>query len=166
MPRCRAASRPGESAYGPGSSRGFPFAHLLGIYAASEVEDYGEGDSVLSEGDEVHGLFCVLAGSFELSSGGQATRRLDRGDHFGGPALLLPGTSVVTLRAREPGRLLRLDGERFRTLASARPRVALTLLSRLALGAFEKLGEAGDGLGLRPLERRLAWWNPLAWARK
>jgi hypothetical protein len=142
-----------------------PFAHLLRIYAVCDVRDWHESEPVLSVGDEVQGLYCVLSGSFQLEREDGTKQELTTGDSFGGPALLVQGASHAKLTAAGGGRLLFLDGDRFRQLAAARPRVALTLLSRMAQDAFTELERKGKPLGLLRARKRLAWWNPLAWAR-
>lgn len=142
-----------------------PLAHVLRLYAVCELHDYSTQELVLQAGDPLDGLHCVLSGALRLERQGGSSERLMPGDSLGGPALLLRGRSQSSVVADEPSRVLFLTGDQLQQLASRRPRLVLTILSRVMQNALAEFGADGGSLGLIPARKRRAWWNPLVWAR-
>ena len=142
-----------------------PLAHLLRIYDAAECLVCAPGQEVLAIGDPLEGLYCVLSGSFEVVTGDGEPVRLAPRAHLGGPALVVEGSSAGSLEATEPGRLLFLDGQRFRELAALRPRVGMTVLSRVFQVTLAGLDPGFAQAGLLSIRKRKSWWNPFTWAR-
>src|ERR671938_1145996 len=102
---------------------------LRKLARASEVAEFVPGD-VVAGGEEAAPFFhVVLDGEAELKGAG-GRRRLRRGAHFGGSALI-GGTAPATVVATDELRLLRVPRPAFLELARDNPTVALAVLREL-----------------------------------
>jgi serine/threonine protein phosphatase PrpC len=70
---------------------------LLRVMQAVEVRAYGDGDTVIREGDRGDELFIVMTGQVAVQRGGALLTRLGPGEHFGEMALIrsLPRSATV-----------------------------------------------------------------------
>jgi len=103
---------------------------LRKLARASEVAEFVPGD-VVAGGEEGAPFFhVILDGEAELEAAG-GRRRLRRGGHFGGSALM-GGTAPTTVVATDELRLLRIPRPAFLELVRANPTVALAVLRELA----------------------------------
>ncbi len=102
---------------------------LKQIARKSEFAQFVPGDVVTKAGDEVEFFQVVLDGEAEVRG---EPRRIRRGDHFGGSALLDGKTSAATVVAAGDLELMRLPRCAFLELVKENPRIALAVLRELA----------------------------------
>jgi acetyl esterase len=108
---------------------------------------FGPGEVVFEAGDRAEAMFVVLEGEAQVDVGGRFHRLL-HGDVFGEMALLSPDRRLATVRAVEPVRALRIEGDALLSLLRERPEVGVALLRTLVLR-------------LREVEQRIdAWMAP------
>ena len=106
-------------------------AQLARVLSASRVEAFEAGEAVLDESEPCSRLIVVLEGCFTLESDGRGRGELASGDHVGETTLLRQRPSRASVRAKESGRILVLEGEAFRALARSRPWLGVALFERL-----------------------------------
>jgi CRP-like cAMP-binding protein len=102
---------------------------LKRIARDSEVARFVPGDVVTTAGDDAEFFQVVLDGEAEVRG---KPRRIRRGDHFGGSALLGGGTSAATVVAADDLTVMRLSRGEFLDLVRENPRVALAIVRELA----------------------------------
>jgi signal-transduction protein with cAMP-binding, CBS, and nucleotidyltransferase domain len=104
---------------------------LRKLARASEVAEFVPGDVVAGGEEQAAPFFhVILDGAAEVKGAG-GRRRLRRGGHFGGSALI-GGTRPGTVVATDELRLLRVPRPAFLELARENPTVALAVLRELA----------------------------------
>jgi MFS family permease len=113
-----------ESALG-----GLPVPQLARAAGAAVEQAVAAGEAVVSEGEVADAAYVIERGTFEVTIGGAARRRLGPGDVFGERGILLRAPRSATVRAVDDGALLRLDGPAFLALVTAEPRVSDQLLA-------------------------------------
>lgn len=99
---------------------------LLAFFGDLEVQTYGDGDIVFSEGDPGDAFYLIDSGNAEVwqdSEGGVLINRLSEGDYFGELALLNADPRAATIRARGELKAFRLSREQFRELTQLFPQV-------------------------------------------
>jgi serine/threonine protein phosphatase PrpC len=71
---------------------------LLRVMQAVEVREFGDGETVIREGDKGDELFIVLEGTVRISRGDQVLTHLGPGEHVGEMALIrsVPRSATVT----------------------------------------------------------------------
>jgi hypothetical protein len=94
---------------------------------------YLPGEVIVREGDPGGELYLLLEGSAEawLDHGGANPQRLstmEAGGYFGEMAILDDAPRSATVVAREPARLLALDGDSLKALVRDMPEIAFELL--------------------------------------
>lgn len=138
---------------------GLDLAQLSGALAFVEERDVAAGERILRSGDPCAQLFIVAQGRVGVEREGAPAAELRPGDHVGEALVLRPRPCGASLVALERTRLLVLDHDALRTLASRSPHLGRLLLERLGrrlsrslLRANERCLEAGgDGLDARAL---------------
>jgi CRP/FNR family cyclic AMP-dependent transcriptional regulator len=112
----------------------------------SEVS-FGPGEAIFEAGDQADAIFVVLEGEAQVDVGGRF-HRLGPGDVFGEMALIAPARRMATVRAVDRVRVVKVDGEAFRSLAHEHPELEDILLRTLVVR-------------LREVEQRIdAWMAP------
>jgi CRP/FNR family transcriptional regulator, cyclic AMP receptor protein len=108
---------------------------------------FGPGEAILEAGDRADAIFVVLEGEAQVDVGGRF-HRLGPGDVFGEMALIAPARRMATVRAVDRVRVVKVDGDAFRSLVREHPELEDTLLRTLVLR-------------LREVEQRIdAWLAP------
>jgi CRP/FNR family transcriptional regulator len=100
------------------------------IARKSEFARFVPGDVVTTAGENVDFFQVVLDGEAEVRG---RPRKIRKGDHFGGSALLEGKTSAATVVAADDLELMRLPRCAFLELVRENPRIALAVLKELAL---------------------------------
>lgn len=120
------------------------------------------GDWLIQEG-ELPAFFVVLAGSLEVvKTVGDVEQGINQhvpGDFFGELPLLLGSPEVVSIRAREPSRVLRLEPDDFQSLVVGTPALSHELLEKMALrvGLLEQLSLERTAAPIQVIGYR---WDP------
>ncbi len=127
------------------------FSELGAVDLARLVPDLEEyhfeaGEAVFCQGDPGDGLYLIRSGTAEVTvteaGGAQAVTTLAAPAHFGETALLTDEPRSASVVAATPLALWKLPRERFETLVSDRPNLALRLAAALA----KRLAEANHKL--------------------
>ena len=113
---------------------GLSSTQLEDLIEASQCSSYGNGESVIAEGDDGDSLFVVCHGRMvvsRLQSNGEnlAIAELKRGDLFGEMTLFTGECRSASVRAEGEVRLLEIDREALASLLSDDP----NLLNRIGL---------------------------------
>jgi MFS family permease len=106
-----------------------PIPQLAGAAASAVREPVPSEAVVVAEGDPADAAYVIEEGTFEVTVGADVRRRLGPGDLFGERGLLLGAPRSATVRALEPGVLLRLDRSAFLALVATEGRVSDQLLA-------------------------------------
>ena len=123
----------------------------------SEVT-YAPGESIVREGEAGNELFLVLEGSTDVFIGygthaERCVNNIEAIDYFGEMAVLDGEPRSATIVAREPCRLLTLDGESLKSLISQMPEISFeifrVLTERVRDLEQHAIREANEG-GPRP----------------
>jgi CRP-like cAMP-binding protein len=110
----------------------------------TDVVGFGEGETVVRQGEKGNGLYLILEGSAEVRRGSRTLARLGAGQFFGEMSLFdnLPRSAdVVSVR---PSRMAVLSKWEFWGFAASEPSVVLSVLeemSRRLRAADEMLAE-------------------------
>jgi CRP/FNR family transcriptional regulator, cyclic AMP receptor protein len=92
-----------------------------------EVEEFGTGRNIVSEGVAGYAFYVLDRGTVEVSQAGVVLRTLGPGDFFGEISILGEGRRTATVIATEPAVVWTLFGTAFRVLQMNRPDVADSL---------------------------------------
>ncbi|MEY4966124.1 MAG: hypothetical protein RL274_1707 [Pseudomonadota bacterium] len=107
--------------FGSGLSR----TDIQDVLASAVVEEIKPGQTVIKEGDESYDIFVVRSGSMtvEKELGGKQVflSYIPAGSYFGEMALIDGGRRTATVRATVRSHVIRLNGDLFRKLLSAKP---------------------------------------------
>jgi len=132
-----------------------PVEELESLCRAAEIVDVAEGEVVIREGDEPDALLVIADGTFEAfrqSAESEITIGLaGRGEVLGEMSLLEERLASASLRALSPARLVRVPGERFKSLLAHNHflrGMLLTVILRMreregALVEYKKLAALG-----------------------
>lgn len=120
-------------------------ADLLGLLACAEKAEFGEGETVFTEGDDGCAVYVVVAGTAEvLKTAPDGTRALLAmmlpGDSFGEMALIDSKPRSATVRAATPCLTLRIAKEKL----EKSPAVAARLYQNIARLLVRRLRKAND----------------------
>ncbi|NUN52220.1 MAG: cyclic nucleotide-binding domain-containing protein, partial [Planctomycetaceae bacterium] len=97
-----------------------------------EVEEYGPGEIVFTQGEAGGHMYLVLEGAVELRVGGNLVASAAEGDVMGEMALIEDQPRSAMAVAAGDVRLLPVDRERFEQLVRRNPGFALTVLRTMA----------------------------------
>lgn len=109
---------------------------LAAVIETAKVEGVKAGEAVIREGDEGCDVFVIRQGSMvvEKNVGGKPVflSYLPAGSYVGEMALLDGSRRVATVRAAIKSEVIRLDGERMRTLLDEKPALAARFESKMS----------------------------------
>jgi CRP-like cAMP-binding protein len=111
-------------------------AAVAAVATPVEVET---GETLTTEGEFGHVMFCVEAGTADVSANGAAIRSIGPGDVVGEIAVIASGRRTATVVATSPMRLIALFKRDVWALERSSPEVAQRLRDLLG----EHLGAAG-----------------------
>ncbi|THH36105.1 CBS domain-containing protein [Aliishimia ponticola] len=102
-------------------------AEVLSLLSGELLEKSADADEVIfTEGDDLPGLYVILAGNVEIRSAEEAVvSHRGAGDLIGDRGLLREGIAVLTVRATEPTTMLGITAARFHELMQTVPDFAL-----------------------------------------
>ncbi len=99
----------------------------------SEEVSFDAGDIVFLQGDRSSHLFYIVSGTFEIIVDGDVISRLTPADVFlGEMSFLLNNRRSATVRAAQPGTLVRISKKRFINAIKERPQYGLFLARLLS----------------------------------
>jgi diguanylate cyclase (GGDEF)-like protein len=106
------------------------------------------GDILFREGDKGDEMYVVCEGSVGIyltteDSQEVMLSEIGAGSFFGEMSIIEQEPRSATCRALSEGRLLVLSADGFHTLTQKRPRIAMTVLRRMARITTERLGKTG-----------------------
>ena len=113
---------------------GLPVTRLEDAMAKSHVVPMAAAETVIRQGDQADRFYVIAEGSVEVTQRDPETgadrvlRQMGPGEVFGEIGLLTEGIRTATVTAREPGRLLALDGPDFLDLVGSGPGLTSRLL--------------------------------------
>jgi CRP/FNR family transcriptional regulator, cyclic AMP receptor protein len=106
--------------------------HVKRIAGLTSTVEFGEGDTVIQEGEPGDAFFITVTGQARVLSGGKTLHRLIPGDHFGEISLLDGRPRSASVVAETPLSLLRLPRASFVKMVREDADLARALLASLA----------------------------------
>ncbi|MFP4011669.1 MAG: cyclic nucleotide-binding domain-containing protein [Spirochaetaceae bacterium] len=107
------------------------------VFNDAEELSFEAGDIVFSQGDRSSHLYYIASGSFDILVGGDLITRLTPADVFlGEMSFLLNNRRSATVRAAQPGTLVRISKRRFVNAIKERPQYGLFLARLLSRRLF------------------------------
>jgi CRP/FNR family transcriptional regulator, cyclic AMP receptor protein len=106
--------------------------HVKKLAGLTSTVEFGEGDTVIQEGEPGDAFFITVTGQARVLSGGKTLHRLIPGDHFGEISLLDGRPRSASVVAETPLSLLRLPRASFVKMVRDDADLARALLASLA----------------------------------
>jgi CRP-like cAMP-binding protein len=113
----------------------------------TEVVGYGDGETVIQEGDRGEELFIVLAGSVEVLRDGNRMTELKPGEHFGEMALIRSQPRSATVRSVGQSELMVIRRSDFFEILRNEHQLAVKLLWQFTGVLAERLADTTRSLG-------------------
>jgi CRP/FNR family transcriptional regulator, cyclic AMP receptor protein len=104
---------------------------LKKLVARMQERNFGEGDTITTEGKTGIGLFVIEDGNATVSIDGKIVRTLGPGDYFGEVALIDSGPRSATVVATTDLRCRGMSAWEFKPFVEEHPAVAWSLLENL-----------------------------------
>ncbi|MEA2537534.1 MAG: family transcriptional regulator, cyclic receptor protein [Chloroflexota bacterium] len=105
----------------------------LAMIAERAVEvDFGEGRSIVRQGEVGTGFFLVTAGGARVVRDGATIAEYGPGDFFGELSLLDGGPRIASVVATSPTTCLAIASWEFEALLETQPRLAIAILKGVA----------------------------------
>jgi CRP-like cAMP-binding protein len=132
-----------------GNEVSFDMTHIAGdtekvpgLFAKQEPVIFGEGDVVITEGEESNYLYYIAAGNFDILAKGKKVSTLGPEDVFiGEMAFLLGGRRSATVVSRGQSVLFKISKNEFMNVLKEKPHYGI-LLARLIAQRLDKLNAA------------------------
>lgn len=105
---------------------------LDAVAAITTEVDIKQGTSIITEGASAHEMFVVVAGTLEVTRGGQHIADIGPGGFAGEMALLTHARRDATVTAKSDVTVLHLDGRSFGGMLHDAPMVAVKMLPVVA----------------------------------
>ena len=105
---------------------------LESISGEMVLEQYAEGDIIITEGEKGSSLYVIVSGEVKVYTGGPLGESiflatLGEGEFFGEVSVLTGRPRTATITASKPSELLRLDKDRMDRVAEQYPRLRRVL---------------------------------------
>jgi len=122
---------------------------LKEIASLSKPEDYKEGETIFSEGDEGERLFVILSGAVRISKnipgmGEEALSVLRAGDYFGEMSLIDNAPRSADARTHEDSSLMSLSKKDLETLMDEKKDIGYKILSKFVETLSKRLRDTND----------------------
>jgi flavin reductase (DIM6/NTAB) family NADH-FMN oxidoreductase RutF len=105
---------------------------LAPILASGRERNFGEGETILREGERGDELFVIVEGAVRVEREGRVVQRLAAGEFFGEVAVLDGRPRNADVVAEVPTRCLTISREVMRHVLETEPRAAWAMLETLA----------------------------------
>ncbi len=127
-------------------------AQLAKVLEVCEIHDVSTAQVVVEQGQVNTCMNLVIDGRLEITRKGLVIGQITAGDLVGETTLLSCRPARSTLRATEPTRLLRIDGEGLKILVQRRPYLGILFLEQLGRRLGQALDRAHDIISERSLD--------------
>ncbi len=122
---------------------------LKEIASLSKPEDYKEGETIFSEGDEGEKLFVILSGAVRISKnipgmGEEALSILRAGDYFGEMSLIDNAPRSADARTHEDSSLMTLSKKDLEGLMDEKKDIGYKILSKFVETLSQRLRDTND----------------------
>ena len=122
---------------------------LKEIASLSKPEEYKEGETIFSEGDEGDRLFVILSGAVRISKnipgmGEEALSVLRVGNYFGEMSLIDNATRSADARTHEDSSLMTLSKKDLETLMDEKKDIGYKILSKFVETLSQRLRDTND----------------------
>jgi serine/threonine protein phosphatase PrpC len=120
---------------------------LLRILQVTDVVSYGNGETVITEGETGEELFIVLRGQVVVTRGGAALATLAAGDHFGEMALVRSQPRSASVHSNGTSELMVIRRTDFFEILRKEHQLAVKLLWQFLGVLSDRLAETSAELG-------------------
>ena len=122
---------------------------LKKIASLSKPEEYKEGETIFSEGDEGERLFVILSGAVRISKnipgmGEEALSVLRVGDYFGEMSLIDNAPRSADARTHEDSSLMTLSKKDLEGLMDEKKEIGYKILSKFVETLSKRLRDTND----------------------
>lgn len=120
---------------------------ILRVLQVTDVCDYTNGETIISEGDKGEELFIVLTGHATVMRNGAELATLDAGDHFGEMALVRSQPRSATVRSAGNSELMVIRRTEFFEILRKEHQLAVKLLWQFLGVLADRLADTSRELG-------------------
>jgi len=120
---------------------------ILRVLQVTDVSDYGNGETIISEGDKGEELYIVLAGHAKVMRNGAELATLSAGDHFGEMALVRSQPRSATVLSDGNSELMVIRRTEFFEILRKEHQLAVKLLWQFLGVLADRLADTSRELG-------------------
>ncbi|HEX3849612.1 MAG TPA: cyclic nucleotide-binding domain-containing protein, partial [Polyangiaceae bacterium] len=120
---------------------------ILRVLQVTDVVDYGNGETIISEGDKGEELFIVLSGQAKVLRNGAELAMLNAGDHFGEMALVRSQPRSATVLSDGNSELMVIRRTEFFEILRKEHQLAVKLLWQFLGVLADRLADTSRELG-------------------
>jgi serine/threonine protein phosphatase PrpC len=120
---------------------------ILRVLQVTDVVDYGNGETIISEGDKGEELFIVLSGQAKVLRNGAELASLNAGDHFGEMALVRSQPRSATVLSDGNSELMVIRRTEFFEILRKEHQLAVKLLWQFLGVLADRLADTSRELG-------------------
>jgi serine/threonine protein phosphatase PrpC/CRP-like cAMP-binding protein len=122
------------------------------VLQVTEVQRYGEGQTIISEGQRGESLYIVLSGTVRILRGEAEVKTLSVGEHFGEMALIRNQPRSASVVSQGKSEMLVMHRAEFFEILRNQPRIAVKLLWQFTGVLADRLAETTRDLGAARIE--------------
>jgi hypothetical protein len=120
---------------------------ILRVLQVTDVVDYGNGETIIGEGDKGEELYIVLTGQAKVSRNGAELAMLNAGDHFGEMALVRSQPRSATVVSDGNSELMVIRRTEFFEILRKEHQLAVKLLWQFLGVLADRLADTSRELG-------------------
>jgi PPM family protein phosphatase len=120
---------------------------ILRVLQVTDVSNYGNGETIISEGDKGEELFIVLSGHAKVMRNGAELATLNAGDHFGEMALVRSQPRSATVLSDGSSELMVIRRTEFFEILRKEHQLAVKLLWQFLGVLADRLADTSRELG-------------------
>src|SRR5450631_473195 len=120
---------------------------ILRVLQVTDVVDYGNGETIITEGDKGEELFIVLSGQAKVLRNGAELATLNAGDHFGEMALVRSQPRSATVLSDGNSELMVIRRTEFFEILRKEHQLAVKLLWQFLGVLADRLADTSRELG-------------------